>query len=153
MKKITVTPSGVKAIFLFASLIPIYIAVYVTLGGDVFLSIFFTVFLIVIVSHLYYGYKWAKYTVALISLAFAAAQFFILKMVFTDWRVLSLLLVCVLLIINTLLLLRANAVSVFLSQQTDERTQKVLLLLKISRWILYALLVFGIAKDLLRLAT
>jgi hypothetical protein len=105
MKKITVTPLGVKAILLFASLIPIYIAVYVTLGGDVFLSIFFTVFLIVIVSHLYYGYKWAKYTVAL------------------------------------------------LSQQADERTQKVLLLLKISRWILYALLVFGIAKDLLRLAT
>ena len=153
MKKITITQSGAKAILIIASLIPAYIAVYMTIASDVSINIFLAAFLIVLVSHLYYGYKWAKYTVALLSIIFAVAQFFIARMVFTDWRVLLLLLACVLLIINTLFLLRANAVTVFLSQQADKRTKNVLLLLKISRWVLYVLLALSIAKDLMRMAT
>ena len=152
MSKTTISPAGVKAILIIASLIPLYLAGYSPLGRDVYLSIFFTVLVVVMLLHLYYGYKWAKYTVACLSLIFAVAQFFMFKVVFTDLRALFFLLLCALLITNTLLLLRANAVSFFLSQQAVGRSKKVLLYLKISRWILFALIAFGVAKDLLRLA-
>jgi len=152
MSKTTISPAGVKAILIIASLIPLYMAGYMVLGRDVYLSIFFPVLVAVMLLHLNYGYKWAKYTVALLCLIFAVAQFFIFKVVFTDLRALFFLLLCALLITNTLLLLRANAVSVFLSQQAVGRSKKILLYLKISRWILFVLIIFGVAKDLLRLA-
>jgi len=151
MSKTTISPAGVKAILIIASLIPLYMAGYSLLGRDVYLSIFFTVLVVVMLLHLYYGYKWAKYTVACLSLIFAVAQFFMFKVVFTDLRALFFLLLCCLLIINTLLLLRSDAVTFFLMQQAAVRSRQVLLYLKISRWVLFAVIGVGLAKDLIQL--
>jgi hypothetical protein len=152
MSRTTITPTRVKAILIIASLMPVYMAGYVSSGRDVFSGMFFTLFAVVTLLHLYYGYKWAKFTVALSSLFFAVAQFFMFKVVFTDLRVLFFLLFCALLIINTVLLLRANAVSVFLSQQGGGRGKQALFYIKLSRWTLFGVIGVGIMKDLMRLA-
>ena len=151
MNKTTITPAGVKAILIIASLVPLYMAGYTAIGGYIFSGIFFTALAILTLVHLYYGYKWAKLAVVFLSLAFAITQFFMLKAVFTDVNILLFLFLCVLLIINSLLLFLASPVRIFLSQQAARRSKKVLLNLKLLRWFLFAVIGIGVAKDLMRL--
>lgn len=151
MEKTTITPVGVKAILIIASLVPLYIAGYTALGGDIYLGIFYVVLVIVTLLHLYYGYKWAKLAVVFLSLTFALFQFFMFEVVFTDVNILLFLFLCVLLIINSVLLLLANPVRIFLSQQATRRSKRVLLNLKLLRWFLFAVIGIGVAKDLMRL--
>lgn len=153
MSRTTISPAGVKAILTIASLIPLYMAGYMGLSEarNVYLSILFPILAIVVLLHFYYGYKWAKYSVALLTVIFAVTQFFLFKIAVTDLKVLFFLFFCSLLMINTLLLLRANAVTLFLSQQAANRSKQILLYLKISRWILLVVIGVGIIKDLMRL--
>ena len=57
MNKITITPTGVKAILIIASLVPLYLAFYLFSGDDSFLIVFEISFLFVTLMHFYYGYK------------------------------------------------------------------------------------------------
>lgn len=153
MSKTIISSAGIKAILIIASLIPLYMAGYMasTEAGNTYLSILFPVLVLVVLLHFYYGYKWAKYIVAFLSLMFAVAQFFMFKVVFSDLRVIFFLFFCCFITINALLLLRANSVALFLSQQVAERSKRVLLYLKISRWISFVIIGIGISKDLMRL--
>jgi len=53
---------------------------------DVYLRIFLPELVAVMLLHMIYGYKLAKYTVALSSPIFAVIQFFKVELVFTDLR-------------------------------------------------------------------
>ena len=152
MSKATITTAGVKAILLVAALCPAYLAVYTVLNSSAIVGAVFSLIAIVTLCHLYYGYKWGKYTVALLSLVFSVTQFFMFKSAVIDIKILLLGLLCVVLVINTLLLLRSKAVAEFLSEQHAKRSAKVLLTLKVARWALIAAVVIGLLKDLLQLA-
>lgn len=152
MNKSTITTAGVKAILLVAALCPAYLAVYTVLNSSAVVGAVFSLIAIVTLSHLYYGYKWGKYAVALLSLIFSVSQFFMFKSAVIDIKILLLSLLSVALVINTVLLFRSKAVTQFLSQRYAKRSAKVLLTLKVARWMLIAAVVIGVLKDLLRFA-
>ena len=151
MTEKAITTLGVKAILIIASLVPLYMAFFLILGGDGFTRLFWTLLVVVTLFHFYYGYKWAKFTVGGFSLVFAVMQFYFLFDSLRNLNVLLFLLSCALIIINSLLLLQANTVRVFLAHQFVSRDNNVLFYLKMSRWCLFAVIGVGIARDLMRL--
>lgn len=151
MTKITITTAGIKAILFAASLIPLFLAVYMGLTTNVLTVVLSSLFTITLLLHLYYGYKWAKYAATFLSLLFAVTQFFIFKFSISA-QGLGFGFLCLLLIINSLLLLRSKAVADFLSKQFTERSKNALLFLKLTRWLLLVIVVIALAKDLIKLA-
>ena len=146
-----ITIFGVKAILIIASLVPLYLAFTTISDGYDLSDFFFTVFVVVTLLHFYCGSKLAKFTVAFISMVFAASQFYINFDYLNNLKILLLLFSCALLIINSFLLLQANAVRVFLAHQFVSRGKNALFYLKMSRWVLYAVIGVAMAKDLMRL--
>jgi len=151
MTEKAITTLGVKEILIIASLVPLYMAFLTMLVGDGFTRFIWTLLVVVTLFHFYYGYKWAKFTVALFSLVFAASQFYINFDYLSNLNVLLLLFSCALLILNSFLLLQANAVRVFLAHQFVSRDKNVLFYLKMSRWVLFAVIGVATAQDLTRL--
>ena len=152
MNKITITPTGVKAILIIASLVPLYLAFYLFSGDDSFLIVFEISFLFVTLMHFYYGYKWAKFVIVFLSLTFAVVQFVIIKANITNIKVIFLLLFSTMLIVNSAILLIAKPVNNFLVDQIKRRSNKVLITLKLSRWFLFAFIAALSVKDLIRLS-
>ena len=151
MTEKAITTLKVKAILIISSLVPFYMAFLTMLVGDGFTRFIWTLLVFVTLFHFYYGYKWAKFTVSLFSMVFAASQFYINFDYLSNLNVLLLLFSCALLIINSFLLLQANAVSVFLAHQFVSRDKNVLFYLKMSRWFLFAVIGVATTQDLMRL--
>jgi hypothetical protein len=121
------------------------------LGSDVLISVLFTLFVVMVVSHLFYGYKWAKFVVVLVTLSFVVTQFFIFKNAFTDGWTIAFIAMSIALIINALVLLRSKVVAEFLLRQAANRSKVALIILKGLRLIFLAAILVGLASDLIRL--
>ena len=146
----SISKVGIKAVLVIASLTPIYMAFYAAFGIGVLIGSLFLLATLVCLSHLYYGYRWAKFTVVLLNLAFALAQFFVFKFSLTDINSLAFVAVCIVLVINAFILLSATAVADFLLLQATHRSKNILLTLKVLRLLLIAVVAVALALDMTR---
>ena len=104
----------------------------------------------VCLTHLYYGYKWAKYIVALISIISSVIQFYIFDTAFNGLYAI-LLIASFIFIVNSVVLIKSKVIAEFLNQNLLSLTNSTAFKLKISRWILIVIFMIGVLLDVMRL--
>jgi hypothetical protein len=113
--------------------------------------------MVTIGAHFVSGYTWAKWAVALLSLIFAGAQFFLFYRMSSGLLAnaslgeLLLLGGCGVLAVNAVWLLGSSTASAFLETRRASVTGDRMRLLSLLRWALLGVLLIGVALDLRRL--
>ena len=154
MTKIMITTSAVKVILFIESIVLFWLVGYALLGnGSTFeLQVLFVVLPIVIMLHMYFGYKWAKYLAVAFTLSFVVVQLITVNFRFFNNVYLFMIgLLCVALVTNTVVMLRSVSVKQFLLNQITQRSRSMVLVLKATRWLLFVVIGVSLFKDLARL--
>jgi hypothetical protein len=140
----------IRIVLAISSITPVYIAIYNIFYGDGIARVLFFAISFVCLAHLYYGFKWAKYIVALISIIILVLQFYIFDTTFNGLHPI-LLIASFIFIVNSVVLIKSKVIAEFLNQKLSNLSDSAALKLKISRWILITIFVIGILMDVMRI--
>ena len=140
----------IKIVLAISSVIPIYIAIYNIFYGEGITKVLFFAISFVSLAHLYIGFKWAKYVVALISISSAILQFFIFKTSLNNFFAIPLILSFIF-VVNAIVLIKSKLVAEFLEHKLLNLSNSSAFKLKISRWILIAIILIGVLLDVMRI--
>jgi hypothetical protein len=145
-----ITPSVfIKIVLAIAAIAPAYIAIYNIFYGDGITRVLFFAISFVCLVHLYYGFKWAKYVVALISIISSVIQFYIFDTTLNGLYAI-LLIASFVLIVNSVVLIKSKLIAEFLNQKLLNLSNSSSFKLKISRWLLIAIFIVGVLLDVMR---
>jgi len=133
-----------------AAIIPLFLAGYFFVEADGILRFLVPAIELVCLVHMYYGFRWASYVVAIGSLVPAYTQLLMLGNLQAEERV-FLFFVLVVITINSYLLLKSKSVSQFLVGQRACLSDSQLHKLRLFRLTIAALLIGAIAADVVRL--
>ena len=139
----------IKIVLAISSIAPIYIAIYNIFYGDGITRVLFFAISFVCLAHRYYGFKWAKFIVALNSVTSSVLQFFIVDISFNSSYVIPLILTLIFLV-NSIVLIKSKVIAEFLNQKLQNLSDSVAFKLKISRWILIVFILIGVLLDVIR---
>ena len=142
---------GDKLIVFLATIPLIYTVFYYLLFSSILTGLLILVFATTLLLHLYYGYTWAKIVLALFSLIFAVILFLTLHNNLANINLFLLVALCIFLSFNSYFLIFSKNLSRFLDQQKSNLNKNTLTQLRVSRWILYLLIIFVLILDLTRL--
>jgi hypothetical protein len=140
----------VKVVLFLASLIPLFIAFDFLFEADGVLRFLVPFLVCVCLVHVYFGFVWARYLVALSSLVPALIQLLMLDGLQASAKY-FVFFVLISITINSYLLLKSEPVSQFLMLQRGCISDSKLNKLKLSRWTLGVLLMGAIAADGIRI--
>ncbi len=144
------TPSVfIKIVLTISSIVPIYIAVHNFFYGDGIMRVLFFAISFVCLAHLYYGFKWAKYIVGLVSIISSVIQFYIIDTTFNGLYVI-LFIASFIVIVNSIVLIKSKVIAEFLNQKLLSLSNSSALRLKISRLLLIAIFIVGVLLDIMR---
>ena len=152
MTKMVIEFAGAKTIVCLAAAVPAVLLIYAASTSTQAISIAFLLSLEAIISlHLWYGFKWARWFVAIFStlIALIVLYTFINVPIRPALVMSALLLVAV--IFNSIILLRSTVVTEFLLKQATSRSVTAIRVLKLSRWIFFIVAAIGIVSDLRRI--
>lgn len=147
----TTMSRGDKLIVFLATIPLIYTVFYYLLFSSILTGLLILVFATTLLLHLYYGYTWAKIVLALFSLIFAVILFLTLHNNLANINLFLLVALCIFLSFNSYFLIFSKNLSRFLDQQKSNLNKNTLTQLRVSRWILYLLIIFVLILDLTRL--
>ena len=139
----------IKIVLAIASITPIYIAAYNIFYGDGLTRVLFFAISFVFLAHLYYGFKWAKYVIALISIIPSVLQFYIFDIKLNGLYAIVLI-ASFIFVLNAIVLIKSKVIAEFLNQKLLNLSDAVAFKLKISRWILTVIFIIGILLDVMR---
>ncbi len=133
-----------------SAIIPLCLAGYLLIEGDGILRLLVPAFVMVCLAHMYYGFRWAKYAVALTSVIPVYAQLLMLgglqaALKYFVFFVLSAI------TINSYLLLKSKSVAQFLGRQRAFLSDSKLHKLRLLRLTIAILFIGAIAADVARL--
>jgi hypothetical protein len=140
----------IKTVLAISSIAPIYIAVINIFNGDGITRVLFLVISSVCLAHLYYGFKWAKYIVALISLIASVLQFYIFDITLNGLYAIVLI-ASFILVFNSIILIKSKVIAEFLNQKLLSLSDAVAFKLKISRWIIIVLILILVSLDVMHI--
>ncbi len=149
MLKFITQPIFIKIVLVIASITPAYIGINNIFNGEGITRILFFVVSFVCLSHLYYGFKWAKYIVSLISIVPSVIQFFVFDISFNSSYAIPLIFSFIV-VVNAIVLIKSKVIAEFLNHKFLNLSNAVAFRLKISRWILTVFFITGILLDVTR---
>ena len=145
-----ITPSVfIKIVLAIASITPTYIGINNIFYGEGITRILFFAVSFVCLAHLYYGFKWAKYIVSLISIIPSVIQFFIFDISFNSSYAIPLIFSFIV-VVNAIVLIKSQVIAEYLNQKLLNLSDALAFKLKISRWILTVIFITGILLDVMR---
>ena len=133
-----------------SAIIPLCLAGYLLIEADGILRLLVPAVVLVCLAHMYYGFKWAKYAVALISVIPVYAQLLMLDGLQATIKY-FVFFVLIAITINSFLLLKSKSVSQFLIWQRGCLSDSKLRKLRLLRLTIAFLLIGAIAADVARL--
>jgi hypothetical protein len=139
-----------QIVLVVSAVIPLCLAGYFFVEADGILRFLVPAIVLVCLLHMYYGFKWAGFVVAIGSMVPAYSQLLMLGNFQTEERV-FLFFVLVVITINSYLLLKSKSVAQFLGRQRACLSHSNLHKLRLSRLTVAVLLIGAIAADVVRL--
>jgi len=133
-----------------SAVVPIYLAGYFLFEADGILRFLIPVVVLVCLVHMYYGFKWAKYVVALASLIPVYAQLLMLDGLQAKIKY-FVFFVLIAITINSYFLLRSKSVSQFFIWQRGCLSDSKLRKLRLLRLTIAVLFIGAITADVARL--
>ncbi len=143
----------VKTVLFISALIPLYLAGYFVVESDGLLRILVPYFFVLSLVHMYYGFRWARYVVALTSVIPVYAQLLTLDglQATIKYFVFIVFIVLIAITINSYLLLKSKSVSQFFIWQRDCLSDSKLRKLRLLRLTIALLFIAAITADVARL--
>ena len=139
-----------QIVLVVSAVIPLCLAGYFFVEADGILRFLVPAIVLVCLVHMYYGFKWAGFVVAIGSMVPAYTQLLMLGNFQAEERI-FLVFVLVVITINSYLLLKSKSVSQFLVWQRACLSHSNLHKLRLFRLVVATLLIGAIAADVFRL--